>query len=245
MLLEASNLSYRKGKFSLHLERFSVNQGEIVGIGGPNGSGKSTLIRLLTGIAKPESGTIKFNGVDTRSLSRIQIARNISLMSQEIPMPFALSVNDILLTASYSNPGGEKDIGEVLEICGIPGLRYRDFSTLSGGEKRMAMLAATIVQDAGILMMDEPGTFLDPDRENTLFKIISQMKEKGKAIVFVLHDISALHKYSDKVCLMKSGECVAYGPKGEVVNEENLKKVFGLKFSSYDSPEGKRFAYSF
>ena len=245
MLLEVSGIRLSRGKFSLSVDNFSVDKGEIVGIGGPNGSGKSTLLRLLCGLHKPESGSIQLNGTDMLALGRLEIARRVSLMGQEIPMPFALSVSDVLRTAAYSNPRNGQNADEVLELCDIAGLRQRDFNSLSGGEKRMVLFAASIVQDAEIMLMDEPGTYLDPDRERIIFDVIGKLKEGGKSIVLVLHDISALHRYSDRVCLMKQGRPVGFGPKEQVMTAKNLKATFGLNFESYDSPEGKRFAYTF
>ncbi|MCL5800782.1 MAG: ABC transporter ATP-binding protein [Candidatus Thermoplasmatota archaeon] len=245
MQLEASGLRLNRGRFSLCVDNFSVKGGEIVGIGGPNGSGKSTFLRLLCGISAPESGVVRLDGKDMRRFPRIEIARHISLMGQEIPMPFALSVNDILRTSAYSNPQNEDRVDEILDICSISALRYRDYNTLSGGEKRMVLFAASILQDAGILLMDEPGTYLDPDRERIIFSVIEELRDKGKSIVLVLHDISALHRYSDKVCLMREGKTVGFGPKNEIMTEENLKTAFGLPFRTYDSPEGRRFTYTF
>lgn len=245
MRLEVSNLRLNRGRFSLFVENFTVDEGEVVGIGGPNGSGKSTFLRLLCGISAPESGVVRLNGADMRRFPRLQIARHISLMGQEIPMPFALSVNDILRTSVYSNPQNEDRVEEILDVCSISALRYRDYNTLSGGEKRMVLFAASILQDAGILLMDEPGTYLDPDRERIIFSVIEDLREKGKSIVLVLHDISALHRYSDRVCLMRGGRTVGFGPKDEIMTEENLKTAFGLPFRIYDSPEGRRFTYTF
>lgn len=244
-LLSVDGISVSRGNFRLHINSLSLSEGEILGIIGPNGSGKSTLLRVICGLLKPDSGTVKIDGQDVFRMRRETLARKVSLMVQDIPAPFALSVDDIMRTACYSNPQNRNTVEEVMEMCRISQFRFRDFNTLSGGERRMVMLAASILQGSKIMLLDEPSTFLDPDRETLMFSIIENLKKNGKSIIAVLHDISMLYRYSDRICMMRAGECVATGEKDQVMTEENLGKTFGIRFMKYDSPEGKRFAYYF
>ncbi|MCL4314439.1 MAG: ABC transporter ATP-binding protein [Candidatus Thermoplasmatota archaeon] len=243
MPLSVDNVSVSRGNFRLHVDSISLSGGEMLGIIGPNGSGKSTLLRVICGLLRPDTGSVRIDGKDISTMRREAVARKVSLMVQDIPAPFALSVDDIMRTACYSNPENKNTVDEVLEMCRISQFKYRDFNTLSGGERRMVMLAATILQGSEIMLLDEPSTFLDPDRETLMFRIIDDLKQQGKSIVAVLHDISMLYRYSDSVCMMRSGGCIAFGRKDDVVTEENLEKTFGIKFMRYDSPEGRRFAY--
>ena len=117
----------------------------------------------------------------------------------------------------------------------------RDFSTLSGGEKRMVSIAGGIYQDADYIMMDEPTSFLDLDKISTLIKILNSLKEKRKGILLVMHDINLANRISDSILLFREGKVVAFGEKEDVLTIHNLEMAYNAKFAKYSSPEGIRF----
>ncbi|MGC8505974.1 MAG: ABC transporter ATP-binding protein [Thermoplasmata archaeon] len=244
MMLEISNVSFRRGNFSLKELHLRAQNGDVIGIVGPNGSGKSTFLRTIAGILKKESGEIRYNGRDIEEYHHVERPRIISMLSQETPNPFSFTVSDVIRTAGYFTGRPLEGIKKSLRKLDIENLYKRQFSQLSGGEKRLVMLAALIYQDADVCLMDEPFSFLDVDKSMKVFRIVRSLKEENKIVIVTMHDINMIWNLCDSVLLMKKGGMVASGTPEEVLNEENLQKTYGIPFSRYDSPEGPRFVPS-
>jgi iron complex transport system ATP-binding protein len=137
--------------------------------------------------------------------------------------------------------GGDEEIVDALKLCGVEKFIDRDFSTLSGGEKRMVSIAGGIYQNADYIMMDEPTSFLDLDKISTLIKILNSLKEKRKGVLLVMHDINLANRISDSILLFREGKVVAFGDKEDVLTIHNLEMAYNAKFAKYSSPEGIRF----
>jgi iron complex transport system ATP-binding protein len=243
-MLEISGVSYTRGIFRLQDISFSAEKGTVVGIVGPNGSGKSTLLRVIAGILKQEAGNIRFNGIDIATYQQRERPKIISMLSQETPNPFSFTVNDVIKTAGYFTDRPLEGVMRSLRKLDVEYLFNRPFSQISGGEKRLVMLAAMIYQDAEICLMDEPFSFLDVDKSMKIFRIIKALKKENKIVIVTMHDINMIWNLCDSAILMKNGTLVASGNPGEVVNETTLQKTYGIPFSRYDSPEGPRFVPS-
>ncbi|MCL4327675.1 MAG: ABC transporter ATP-binding protein [Candidatus Thermoplasmatota archaeon] len=244
MMLEIRGVSFSRGNFRLKELGLNAQNGDVVGIVGPNGSGKSTFLRIIAGILKKESGEIRYNDRDINEYQHMERPRIISMLSQETPNPFSFTVSDVIGTAGYFTGRPPEGIKRSLRKLGIENLYKRQFSQLSGGEKRLVMLATLIYQDADVCLMDEPFSFLDVDKSTKVFRIVRSLKDENKIVVVTMHDINMIWNLCDSVLLMKNGSMVASGTPEEVINEENLQKTYGIPFSHYDSPEGPRFVPS-
>ena len=243
MKLEVKNVSFSHpgGTFSLKDVSFTVEKGTIFGIGGENGSGKSSLLKVLFKHYQHNSGSVLIDGKDISKLRQREIARIIAYVPQETPIPMNMKVRDILEIASYSvgTESGSIDYAEAL--CGITEYEDRDFGSLSGGEKRIVMFAAAVVQNSDIILMDEPTTFLDVEKRMRALSIIHKLKENGKTLIGVFHEIDILNEHCDSIILLKNGKCVTYGNPKEILNEDVLSKVFNVSFIRYETPFGIRF----
>lgn len=242
MSLEARKLSYSRGPFSLRDISLSVASNTILGIGGPNGSGKSTLLKLLYGFYRPTGGEILVDGSPISGMNPSTVSRKMAVVSQEISEPFNFTAGEVVELSGYSRSDDAVTVLDSMESCGISHLRYRPFSELSGGEKRLVMIAASIYQDSEVILMDEPTAFLDVDKEMKVVNIIRKLKEKGKTLVLVLHDINLLYRISDTVSLLKQGEVVCSGPVKEVLTVENLQRAYSVKFRVLEDGGPYRFA---
>ena len=230
MLLELERLNFHNGTFSIRDVTFPVPRGSILGIGGQNGSGKSTLLKLMYGFYRPHEGEVKLDGIPLKGLSPKEISRKIAVVNQEISDPFNFTALDVVKLSGYSRLNEDITPESALETCGIPHLSGRIFSELSGGEKRLVTIAAAIYQDADMILMDEPTAFLDVDKEQTVRDIIHNLKERGKTVVLVLHDINMLNSICSHVVLLRNGSVVAGGTKDDVLTLENLEKAYSVKF---------------
>ncbi|MGP6219938.1 ABC transporter ATP-binding protein [Caldiplasma sukawensis] len=241
MPLEIINYKIKRPSFEIGPINLKMEPGTVTVICGKNGSGKSSILSSVFGFPKRVSGDILINGESIFKMNSRLLSRKISLVQQEFPIPLDFTVNDILELSTYGGNNEKITKLEALEMCGVEDFLNRDFLTLSGGEKRMVMIAASIYQNSDYMFLDEPVSYLDPDKISLLFRIILKMKEKGKGILMVLQDVNQAWGIADNVILMKRGVVLYNGRKDEVLKEENLSTVYDGKFMSYDSPEGKRF----
>ncbi|MGP6293368.1 ABC transporter ATP-binding protein [Caldiplasma sukawensis] len=241
MPLEIINYKIKRPSFEIGPINLKMEPGTVTVICGKNGSGKSSILSSVFGFPKRVSGDILINGESVFKMNSRLLSRKISLVQQEFPIPLDFTVNDILELSTYGGNNEKITKLEALEMCGVEDFLNRDFLTLSGGEKRMVMIAASIYQNSDYMFLDEPVSYLDPDKISLLFRIILKMKERGKGILMVLQDVNQAWGIADNVILMKRGVVLYNGRKDEVLKEENLSTVYDGKFMSYDSPEGKRF----
>ncbi len=241
MTVEAKGLVFKRGSLEIGPIDLILNDGEILTICGKNGSGKTSTINVLSGLSKYDSGDILIDGTSIRKMTQREISRKIAVVKQEIPVPMSFTVRDIMEISAFTRGDDESSMLEALSLCGIPHLIDRDFLTLSGGEKRMVMIAAGIYQDPRYIFMDEPSSFLDIDKISSLTGILRNLKKMGKGVIVVIHDINYATKVSDKIVLMRTGRIVDSGETDHVVTIENLERTYNARFQMYDSPEGKRF----
>lgn len=242
MFLELEGLHFRNGQFSLSDISFSVPEGSVLGIGGQNGSGKSTLLKLIYGFNRPNGGSVKLGGSLLSRMSPREISREIAVVSQETSEPFNFTALEVVKLSGYSRDDDRMSPLDAMETCGISHLAPRMFSELSGGEKRLVLIAAAIYQDAGIILMDEPTAFLDVDKEQKVKGIIKDLMEHGRTLVLVLHDINLLNGLCTHVVLLREGRIVAAGEKEDVLSLENLEKAYSLKFRILEDAGPYKFA---
>ncbi len=241
MTLEVQGLRFKRGKLEIGPVEISLDPGEIISICGKNGSGKTSSLYAMAGLDRIDSGKVIIDGANMEYMNPREISRKIAIVKQEIPTPMSFTVNDIMEISAFTRGNDRDAINQSLDLCGISHLINREFSTLSGGEKRMVMIAAGIYQDSSYIFLDEPSSFLDIDKISTLSSILVKLKKMGRGIIVVNHDINYARKISDKIMLMKNGKVIAYGNTDETITVENLERTYDAYFDKYDSPEGLRF----
>ncbi len=241
MTLEVDQVVVKRGSTEIGPITFSVQKGEVLSICGKNGSGKTSSLYGITGMIRRQSGKVVIDGVPSENFRPREMARKMTLVQQEMPVPMSFTVKDVMEISAYSRGNDRNELMHALETCRISKLSGRDFATLSGGEKRMVSIAAAIYQDTDYIMLDEPTSFLDIDRIHLLSGIIDRMKSAGKSIVCVIHDINFASSVSDSMLLMKDGKMIACGRKGDIMTVENMERTYDAEFRSYSSPEGLRF----
>lgn len=240
MNLEIRNLILRLGNFSLEIPDLSIS-GSTIAISGPNGSGKSTLLRIIDGLLAAPAGTVKVNGTEISEIMPAKRARLLSYLPQEIPSPFAFRAIDVVKLSGYSRDEDEDAAIECMHLLEIDGLANRNFNNLSGGEKRLTMLAGLIYQDSEVILMDEPETYLDIKHKVILRKAMKELVKKGKSVITVIHDLDELSSSAEQTVLMRDGRVLHYGLTGEVINEKNLGETFSVKFLKGVKTDEKRF----
>jgi iron complex transport system ATP-binding protein len=214
---------------------FEAPERQILTILGPNGSGKTTLLKCINRILEPAGGTIIYDGEDMRRLPLKRLAEYMSYVPQDHGTVFPISVIDTILMGRIPHSGikirgADKDAAfGALEIMDLGGLAFRKMNQLSGGERQRVAIARALAQEAPILIMDEPTSNLDVRNQlETLGLIRSIVEENGLIAVLSLHDINLAAMFSHRVVMVKDRGIFEEGAVEQVVNEGNLKAVYGV-----------------
>lgn len=237
MRIEVKDLRFSYGGAEvLHGISFAAGQGDVVAVLGPNGVGKSTLFRCLLGFLRPRSGQILLDGKNIRSMDHHQLARQIAYIPQSAAPAFNYTVLDSVLMGMTSQIGvfssptaahREKAM-EALESLGIAHLANRGCGRISGGEKQMMLLARALVQDAKILIMDEPTASLDYGNSFRVMRRIETLGEAGYTVIFSTHEPNQAFRYASRVLALRDGRLLADGRPAEVLHEETLSTLYGI-----------------
>ena len=198
---------------------------------GGNGSGKSTLLKLLAGIKKPDSGTVYYNGCDIKSFSSYTRAGMCACLMQNPEAPGNISVRELASLGLYA--GGKSADRNAVEIA-LKAVNLLDkaeqkSATLSGGERRRAFLAMTLVQSRDLILLDEPEAALDAKNKCNLLKILQQLKKSGQfTVVMAVHDLDFALETADDVIGLNGGKIEFAGKAGEVITDGNLHRLYGV-----------------
>jgi iron complex transport system ATP-binding protein len=203
---------------------------------GPNGAGKTTLLRCLLGLLAPQSGSISLDGAPIGQLSRRQLSRQIAYVPQHSSTPFPFSTLDIAVPGRTPHLGALASPSEadrraaatVLYELGIGALADRPFSVLSGGERKLALMARAVVQNAPLLMLDEPTAGLDFGNEARILQVISELAGSGRTVLMTTHQPSHALLCGDQAVLLRDGRVVADGRAGQVVTAQRLSELYGV-----------------
>ncbi|MBR0267559.1 MAG: ABC transporter ATP-binding protein [Clostridia bacterium] len=237
-MLQGEHITVRYGSLmAVDDLSFHLHEGEWLMLAGPNGAGKSTLIETIAqGV--PYTGLIRWQGEDIRTLKSTVLAQRIGVLSQKNHVGYAYTVEEVVSLGRYAHrrglfsgrDGQEKAaVVKALEITGLTGLRHASMLTLSGGELQRVFLAQVFAQNPQVLILDEPANHLDLKYQQNIFALIQEwVKEPGRAVLSVVHDLSLARRYGSSVILMNHGRSISQGPVGDVMTPENLQQVYGM-----------------
>lgn len=243
-----SNIHVRLGgKEILHGVNMTAEHGKITGIVGPNGCGKSTLIKTVFGIVKRQAGEILLGDTDLSQISARNVASMVGYVGQENTSVFDFSVSEVVAMALYLRKRNKNDkrrsheiVMDALTQLNIQDMAERNIVTLSGGERKMVYLARAVAQQVDTVILDEPTNHLDIKHQ--LF-ILNYLKNSGKTVLIVLHDLNLASHFCDEVVLMKDGCVLEQGRPLQVLSEENIRTAFEIQGHAFLNEEGHcRFA---
>ncbi|MGO7542418.1 ABC transporter ATP-binding protein [Rhizobium ruizarguesonis] len=212
----------------------TVEKGKVLGLLGPNGSGKSSLLRLICRLRRVHSGIIRLGDDDISSLSRAALARRVAFVEQQSTTDTQLTVRDVVRLGRTPHRGllsswGAGDDAAVDEALSRTGMRERAgqlWQTLSGGERQRVHIARSLAQAPSELLLDEPTNHLDIQHQLDILSLISKL---GITCIVALHDLNLAAMFCDRLAVLQKGEVVASGAPEEVLTEDMIGRVFGVR----------------
>jgi zinc/manganese transport system ATP-binding protein len=224
IILRDVTLGYDRHPAVHHLSG-EVASGALLAVVGPNGAGKSTLFRGIAGILKPLSGTIDLDGLDVRDIAYLP-------QSVDIDRSFPISVFDFVGTGLWRVTGffggmgkRERDrIADALAAVGLNGFENRNIGTLSGGQMQRMLFARVLLQDARLIVLDEPFNAIDAKTSADLLVVTKRWHDEKRTVLAALHDMDLVRAHFPETLLLARGS-VAWGPTAQVLTSDNLAEA--------------------
>jgi iron complex transport system ATP-binding protein len=226
----------------------SIEKGEMVGILGPNGSGKTTLLKIFSAVLMGQ-GEVKLKGRNIETYGKRELSRLFAVVPQENQIHFPYTVAEIVLMgrASYHSPlalEGKRDLEVArasMELTDSLSFSDRYLHELSGGEKQRVIIARALAQEPEILLLDEPSAFLDLKHQVQVFELMRQLnREHSLTIVAALHDLNLAALFFPRLVMLRDGRVYRDGSPKEVLTEETIEEVYGIRVRVEPDPSGER-----
>lgn len=241
-IIKVNNLSVSyNGKIAFSGISFAAAPRQIIGVIGPNGAGKSTLIKAIMGLVQADEGS-----VEIMSQALTKACKRIAYVPQRnsIDFDFPVLVEDVVLMGRFPHLKwwefpGKRDyelVRECLEQVDMVDYRKRQIGQLSGGQQQRVFLARALAQEAELFFLDEPFAGIDMTSENMIMKLLKDLRDRGKTLFVVHHDLSKAETYFDSLILLKN-KLIAYGKKDEVFQIDRLKEAYDGKVATFPGKE--------
>jgi iron complex transport system ATP-binding protein len=248
-LLRAERVSYSLGsRVILDDISLSLSAGDNIALLGANGAGKSTLLRILLGLSKPAAGQVLLSGLPLSRLSRRAIARQLAYVPQSHVPSFPFSVSEIVgqgrlpVTGLGHAPGAadQKAVQGALAELGIDHLRARTYTELSGGERQLVLIARAMVQQARLIILDEPVTGLDYGHQLRLLALLQRLAQKGVCVLSSSHRPEQALASANRVLVLHEGRLIADGAPQAVISSDLVNRLYHVAVRQIDV-DGHRF----
>jgi len=247
VLLEVENIRHRFGGLvALDKVTFRVARGQIKSVIGPNGAGKTTLFNIISGVIRPESGAIRFQGASLAGMKPYQIATlGISRTFQNLGLFLRMTVIENVMVGRHCRtrsgfvssalrlPGQRKEETSTrdsamakLDEMGLADVAHAPAGSLSFGQRRMLELARALATEPSLLLLDEPASGLNTREKESLAALISKIRDTGVTILLVEHDMSLVMDVSDDILALHYGVPIAEGPPALIRNHKDVLAVY-------------------
>lgn len=210
---------------------FELPEGQIIGVIGPNGSGKTTLLKAIMGLLEPSSGFVK---IFDKPLEEVRDKVAYVPQRESVDWDFPASVFDVVLMGRYrkknllkrTNKADIEIANQCIEKVGLTEFKNRQISQLSGGQQQRVFIARALAQKADVYLMDEPFVGVDAATESSILNLLQEMKDEGKTVLIIHHDLQTVSEYFDYIVLLNT-RLIAKGNLQEVLTKENLSNAYG------------------
>ncbi|ETX28832.1 ATP-binding cassette domain-containing protein [Roseivivax isoporae] len=224
------------------LDRVSarIAPGRVTALVGPNGAGKSTLLAVIGRLLKPSSGTVRLDGREISAIPSPDLARRLAILRQATQIAPRLTLRDLVGFGRYPHSGGRLGDADraIVETClaelDLAPFADRHLDSVSGGQRQRALIAMTLAQTPGVLLLDEPLNNLDLGHVRRTMDVLAARARAGTAVVVVLHDLTVAARFADDLVALKAGRLFASGPPEDVLTADTLSALYETDIAVHD-----------
>ena len=228
-------LRYRDRVVSTRLD-LDIPGGAFTAIVGPNACGKSTLLHAFVRLLRPAEGAVTLDDREIGAYPTKALAREVGFLPQDPVAPDDIRVRQLVARGRFPHQTllstwsaqDEAAVVEAMAAAGVDGLADRPVQELSGGQRQRVWVAVVLAQRTPHLLLDEPTSFLDISHQYQLLGLLAGLRDEGRTVIAVLHDINQASRYADHLVAMKEGRIVAQGAPADVVDAALIKEIFDL-----------------
>ena len=250
-MVEIRNVRAGYGKSEiLHGINLKAAPGEITTLIGANGSGKSTLLRAVLGFLPLWGGDVVLDGISAKKMRRDELSRRIAYLPQGKNVPDITAGRMVLHGRfpylHYPRRYGAEDMriaGEAMDRMGIRELAERQMAQLSGGMRQKVYIAMALAQQADIIVMDEPTSYLDIGQQLKFARMMRELSEDGKTVLLVLHDILLALKISNRIAALEEGRILQWGTPEEILEADTVSRLYGVTVKTHRTEAGTQYFY--
>ncbi len=247
-MLEFKNVSVVKNGTTLLKDiNLNIETGKLTVFIGPNACGKTSLLQTLNGSSKVSKGSIILDGEDYLSLAPKERAKKLSFLPQVHSVIPSISVRTLVSHGrfpylGFSRRSGDEDkriVSEAMEKTGVSEFSGAGVDTLSGGVRQRAFIAMQLAQQSDLIVADEPTTYLDIPSKRKVVEIYTGLRDEGKTVILVLHELTTALEIADRIVVMKDRKIVKTGSPSEIINSEIPRDIFGVRVRKFSDEEGE------
>lgn len=233
LAVEHVSVTYPNGHQAIRGVTFTLQGRTVCALVGVNGSGKSTLFNTIMGIIRPQSGSVRVNGLPVAQAMRQNGIAYVP-QSENIDWHFPILVKDVVMLGRYGHMGmlrrpraaDREAVAAALDRLGIADLAERQIGALSGGQKKRVFLARALAQQSRIILLDEPFTGVDAKTEFAVMELLKNLRDEGYLMLVSTHNLGAVPQYCNEVVLINR-ELIAHGDINDIYTVDNLERAFG------------------
>ncbi|ENH96799.1 iron chelate ABC transporter ATP-binding protein [Gracilibacillus halophilus YIM-C55.5] len=246
-MVEAKEITKKYGDTAV-VDQVSVSipKGKITSFIGPNGAGKSTLLSIVSRLISKDEGEVEIDGEEISTVKSNSLAKKVSILRQSNHLNVRLTVRELVGFGRFPYSQGrltkedEKFVQQAIEYMELTEMEDKFLDQLSGGQKQRAFIAMVIAQDTDYILLDEPLNNLDMKHAVQIMKVLHRLvRELGKTVVIVIHDVNFASVYSDYIVALKEGKIVHQGAKDDMISKEVLRDVYDMDINIHDIDQCK------
>lgn len=238
-MIEIRNISKSYGpKKVVDDVSFTIEEGKITSFIGPNGAGKSTVLSIISRLIDADEGEVIIDGKELSKWDTKELSKKLSILRQSNNINIRLTIRELVSFGRFPYCEGklkeedEKIVDNALSYMKLMDIQDKYIDELSGGQRQRAYIAMIVAQDTDYILLDEPLNNLDMKHSAEMMKMLREMvKDLGKTIIIVIHDINFASCYSDSIVALKDGKLVKHSNLDEMITENNLSRLYDMNFN--------------